>query len=194
MEEQKMKSSLYVMVSLIAIAANTAGAAINVYTDLNSWRDSLGSYETETFNDGHLDYGITVASGSGSIINNKWWDRVIPGESTTTWSFPQGLNAWAADFWDLAGPGGPGTGIQVYLNGVAVPSEISRFTAGTFWGVTSTAPFSVVDVTAGSDPAGWCETYEMDNMSFSAVPAPGALLLAGIGTSLIGWLRRRRAF
>jgi hypothetical protein len=191
-----MKSFVYtlVVVSFISVLAGTAGATIAVYTDLNSWRANLGSYETETFNDGTLHYGITVSTGSGYITGNEWWDRVIPGQSTTTWSFPGQLNAWAADFWDLAGPGGPGTGIQVYLDGVAVPSEIPNTTAGTFWGVTSDVPFSSVLVAAGTNPYGWCETYTMDNMSFSpVVPAPGAILLAGLGTGLVGWLRRRRA-
>ena len=33
----------------------------------------------------------------------------------------------------------------------------------------------------------------LDNVKLSAVPAPGAILLTGIGTSLVGWLRRRRS-
>jgi len=45
-------------------------------------------------------------------------------------------------------------------------------------------------------PGGWGEQFAMDNFTYDAtvVPAPGAFLLAGIGigTSLVGWLRRRR--
>lgn len=35
--------------------------------------------------------------------------------------------------------------------------------------------------------------FAMDNLSFSPVPAPGAILLVSLGTALVGCLRRRHA-
>lgn len=200
----KCKGTTFVLMALMVLGTlvGHAEAAITVHTDLDSWRSSLGSYITETFNGQSLSSGVSVMSSNGQIASLMWTDRIVPGSATTTWGFSKPMNAWGADLWDLS-PDGMGTGIRVYLDGVSVPAEIpnTQIPLSGFWGVTSSTPFSQVLLMAGSH-VGNSETYIMDNMSYSVadldptpvqIPAPGALVLCSLGAVLSGYFRRTRS-
>jgi len=193
-----MKQILLSMAAAVLLShVPCAEAQIIVYTDRSAWETAVGGvYVEEFFADATLNPGVSVVSDAGVVdaVLGVWDDRVA-GTDTTTWSFVDPITGFGAD-WDLAGPGGPGSGIRLLLDGTFIGQEIVQTTAGGFFGVTSTSPFDSVLVEEGTQLGG-AETYHMDNMLYSQqesiVPEPATLivwsLLMGMG---VGLTRRRR--
>jgi hypothetical protein len=176
----------FLKLGLVLVIVSLSNASVDRFTLRSDWeRRVTKPYQEEFFTDTTLNAGVSVISNNGFIdtVNSCWHDQVIPEETITTWVFAQPIVAYGA-YWDLAGPGGPGANIQLYLNGTPVGSEISSTYSGGFFGVVSTSAFNQVLITAGSNaPPAWCEEYTMRNMVY--VPEPATILVIGLGAMLM---------
>lgn len=174
--------------------------SINVYTDRANWENAApGAVWEESFGDAILNAEISSVDSDLGFVdtgNGRWWDRVGSSNNwTTTFNFSTEIFAFGGE-WDLAGPGGPGQGILITLPFSTDPTVLSidRSNAGEFWGFVSDVGFNSVTI-QGWTQSGKYETFEMDNLVYSAptgsgnpVPEPQTILLLGSGFGgLLGW-------
>ena len=190
---------LITICTIILVAGGIANA--DVYTTYASWSAAVSgnTIYTETF-DGtwpNPDFTITsqestagVKAGTGVLgPDNVWFDRVISGGQQTTIQFNEGIYGFGAN-WDPAIPGGEGQSLMLYYEGTYVVT-IPNTTQGTFFGFANVGTFDTILITANGT-AGWCETFEMDDVVY-AVPVPGAVLLGLLGLSAAGIKLRKFA-
>lgn len=88
-------------------------------------------------------------------------------------------------YWDEIGTGI----INVYDPAFTFLASLSNTTYGmNVTDLSGMGPIGYVYFNSIGDGAG----SDIDNLGFTPIPAPGAIVLGGIGVGLIGWLRRRR--
>lgn len=184
-------------------ASNPASASVTTYNDYGAWAAAVGgTIVQEDFTGAGLTApGLTVTTDNGQITHTSvtftdaWRDQVVPGGATTTWSFSSPIFAFGG-FWDLqsVSVGGPGTGIDLYLNGTTNVASIDNSLAGTFFGFVSDTPFTSVQERAGQIVAS-AETYEVSPIVFAgAVPEPSTWAMLILGFAGIGFMAYRRRY
>ena len=129
------------------------------------------------------------------VLTGSVWNDLIDTTATTTFSHTStNLNGAGDNFRDLT-PSGYGSGlliIDLVGGGQATVGQISD-TAGTFFGWTSSVPFTAFEITKGTGSG--VETYDMDNLKFATtnVPEPDALGGCwGVGAVGLLWYAGRR--
>lgn len=187
----------------LAVMAFAAGAqAAYIITPLNNYNGTGGftSYfpapTVENFEDTTLVPGlsITEVGGAGTIalgVYGNIVDADVPRYQIFT--FAPGMMGFGGWF-DLAGPGGAGTEIDVYINDNSqFVFTIPNTAAGQFYGFATDAPFTQVLLQDHQGP-GVQETYEIVDLAVAPVPVPAPLLLLGSGLVGLVGLGRKRLF
>jgi hypothetical protein len=150
--------------------------------DFWGWRCATGTYGIERFDDAYLSPNVSVKSDNGYVDLdwNYWYDYLDEGYETI-WCFSHPIRSWGGRF-NLYDANGPGSGIDVYMNGSWVYVGYIPPTAWwDFWGFVADQPFTAVRL------RGLGETYYFDDMVWSTtVYYPGFIGKGGMRPGCLG--------
>jgi hypothetical protein len=124
-----------------------------------------------------------ILSPQGQGIPPQFWQYA--GDFWMQFTTPVLEVEFDSGYWD-----GVGTGvIDVYDPAMTPLASLSNTGTGPeLISISGLGPLGYIYFNSIADGAG----ADIDNLGFTTIPAPGAIVLGGIGVGLIGWLRRRR--
>jgi len=133
-------------------------------------------------------YNLPVISMNGAmptppILRPDGGPGFFQGDFWIQFTTPAVAVSFDSGYWDAIGAGQIDV-YDPYMNPIA---NLSNTVIGV--NVTNlTGKIGYIYFNSVADGAG----ADLDNLKFTQIPAPGAILLGGIGAGLVGWLRRRR--
>jgi hypothetical protein len=189
---------IYSFAFLILTITPTAKSAMTII-DLQGDKDGFG-------------VGCPIASGLNYLDYGQYWsDYREPGDPDFTDYWYEGDKSWTHSY-DLLGLTPVTATLEIFIAGIA---DYTGWTAdvivdgvivGTIPSIdgehdltrllTFNIPVNLIDgsenITIDVSDNGDAYIVDYSELYITAIPAPGALLLGGIGVSVLGWLRKRQ--